>query len=496
MGQATWRLPASPTIPRRGGFVLEGRNSRNNGLAEPGAQRVGGFTSGPAVPHIVLRILIPLLVLFCLWYSERMTAPKATPGRVEVVYWEKWTEIEADAMRAVVDAFNRSQSRVYVHYLSISGIDQKTLLAVAAGNPPDIAGLWSSNIAQYADDFAIIPLDKYCHQYGIDRSHYIPIYWDNDVYNGHVYGLPTAVSSTALHYNTDLLRKAGLDPTHPPQTFEELDAAAAKITTRSGGHIDVAGFMPAEPGWWNWGWGYMFGGKLWDGKSRITANSQENIRAFEWVATYSRKYGPGALQTFRSGFASSTGAQNAFLSGKIAMELQGVWMHNFIQRYSPKLHWAAAPFPHPADRPDLAGPSYADNDVLVIPRGAKHPDAAFEFINFAESQRGMELLCMGQRKHSPLRKVSNWFWKTHPNPYIKLFADLAYSPNAIAQPKVGIWPELLAEMNNAFDEVALLRKTPRQALDYVQERMQPRLDAYLARQRLRDRQYGSSTGNL
>src|SRR5205823_5652221 len=141
----------------------------------------------------------------------------------------------------------------------------------------------------------------YCKRCGLDESHYIPVYWRMCVYHGHVYALPAPPHSTALHVNTDLFRQAGLDPRHPPQTIEAMDAAAAKMTTRDArGRLDVAGFIPAEPGWWNWGWGYVFGGTLWDGE-KITANAPENIRAFEWIRSYSLKYGASALQTFRSG---------------------------------------------------------------------------------------------------------------------------------------------------------------------------------------------------
>ncbi len=427
-----------------------------------------------------------LVLALTVWYSEVVVRPPVRPGPVEVIYWEKWTSFEGDAMRAVVDAFNRKQNRIFVKLLTISGIENKTLMAVAGGNPPDVAGLYGPNVAQYADDQAIMPLDDFCAAHGINASQYIPCYWDIGVYRGRVYSLPTTPASTALHYNRRMLREAGLDPNRPPRTIEELDQYAEKITRRdSRGRIVRAGFMPAEPGWWNWGWGCIFGGKLWDGKTRITANAPENVRAFEWIRSYSVKYGATDLQTFRSGFGNFSSPQNAFLAEQVAMELQGVWMHNFISMYAPGLDWAAAPFPYPADRPDLAESTFVDEDVLVIPRGAKHPREAFEFIAFVQSQEGMELLCMGQRKHTPLVKVSDRFWKTHPNPYVKLFARLAYSPNAIAPPKLPLWPEYGAELNNAFDEVVLLKKTPQQALDAVQARMQPKLDQYVRLSRLR-----------
>ncbi len=420
---------------------------------------------------------LALVVVWCMYKSQQITSDSPEPGPIHITYWEKWTEFEGDAIKAVVDQYNRKQNKIHVDLLSVSDIEKKTLLAVSGGNPPDVAGLYGPNVAQYADDNAVIPLDDYCKRRGITRADYIPVYFDIGYYNNHIYSLPSAPASTALHYNKQMFRDAGLDPEKYPTTIEEMDAMAAKIVTLVNGHIDKSGFMPAEPGWWNWGWGYVFGGKLWDANTgKITANAPENVRAFNWVRSYTDRYGASELSTFRSGFGNFSSPQNAFLSGKVAMELQGVWMYNFIDQYAPSmekpvLNWAAVPFPHPADRPDLANMTFADEDILVIPRGAKHPDEAFDFIAYVESQEGMELLCLGQRKHSPLSHVSADFYRKHPNPYIRLFADLPKSPTVVTPPKTAIWPEYQAEMTAAFEQVALGNKTAQQALDYVQGRV-------------------------
>ncbi|MCX6382730.1 MAG: ABC transporter substrate-binding protein [Armatimonadetes bacterium] len=431
--------------------------------------------------------ILAVLVLCIFGLSEYVTRPVTNPGPIEVVYWEKWTNFEGDAIAAVVDEFNRSQNRVHVKLLTVSGIENKTLLAIAGGNPPDLAGLYGPNVPQYANAKAITPLDDYCAEAGIRPENYIRAYYDIGVIHGHVYSLPTAPASTALHYNRTLLAKAGIDPDKPPQTLEELSEMSDKLVVKDpSGHINVAGFLPAEPGWWNWVWGYMFGGRLWDGKTKITANSEENVRAFEWVQSFSKKYGNRDVQTFRSGFGTFASPQNAFLSEKVAMELQGVWMYNFIDQYTPKLQWSAVPFPHPKDRPDLANWTIVDEDVIVIPRGAKHPNEAFEFIKFLESQKGMELLCLGQRKQSPLAKMSDEFVKKHPNPFIKLFANLPKGNNNFVTPAIGIWPEYLAELNSAFESIILMKATPREALNKVQERIQPKLDSYLKVLKLRN----------
>ena len=430
-------------------------------------------------PAVVLTVLGAFVV------SEQVVRPKHDDGKIHVTYWEKWTGIEFDAIKKVVDEFNRSQDKIHVDLLSVSGIHNKTLMATAAGVPPDVAGLFGPNVAQYFHDRAVIPLDEMCAEAGISRDDYIPIYWDICTFEGRVYALPATPASTALHYNTRLFKEAGLS--RPPETIEEMDAYAAKLTkTNAKGEIVQAGFMHQEPGWWNWGWGFVFGGELWDGESKITCDSPDNVRAFEWLQSYSKKYGVSKLQTFKSGFGAFASPQNAFLSEKVAMVLQGGWMGNFIDQFNPSLQWAAAPFPYPSDRPDLKGRTFADLDILVIPRGAKHPKEAFEFIKFVSSQKGMEMLCLGQTKHSPLAKSSPEFYATHPNPFIRLFTDMPKSESVVSPPKIAIWPEYSSEMRNAFDQIFVEGKDPQQVLSNVRVRMQPALDRYLREKKLRE----------
>ncbi|HXH59864.1 MAG TPA: ABC transporter substrate-binding protein [Fimbriimonadaceae bacterium] len=426
------------------------------------------------------------VVLLTFAWSEEAVRPKAPDGKVHVTYWEKWTGIEFDAIKSVVDDFNNSQDRIHVDLLSVSGIHNKTLMATAAGVPPDVAGLYSANVAQYVYDDAIIPLDDYCKKAGISAKDYIPVYWDMGVMDGHIYALPTTPATNALHYNKALFQRAGLDPNRPPKTIEEMDADAKKITSYDkDGRLKVMGFMHNEPGWWNWAWGEWFGGKMWNGKDTITCDSPENIRGFRWVQSYSKQFGATNLTDFKSGFGKFDSPQNAFMAQKVAMELQGVWMSNFINTYNPQLQWGAAPFPYPADRPDLKGSTIAESDILVIPRGAKHPDEAFEFIKYVQSQKAMEKLCLGQKKHSPLAKASDQFYEAHPNPFIHLFTDIGKSPNVITTPKIAIWPEYQAELRDAFDQITVEGIDPAVALKRVKDRMQPQLDRYLEQKRLR-----------
>ena len=67
-------------------------------------------------------------------------------------------------------------------------------------------------------------------------------------YQGKQYGLPFGQDTWALYYNTDAFKEAGLDPTKPPTTPDELWDYAAKLTkVNPDGSLARAGFIPDDP---------------------------------------------------------------------------------------------------------------------------------------------------------------------------------------------------------------------------------------------------------
>jgi len=444
-------------------------------------------------------VAVPILLVGCLIGRARAEPADPSDGRVHVVYWEKWTSFEKDAIKSVVDDFNRSQDRVFVDLVSVSLIRQKTLLATAGGNPPDLAGLMNEVVAEFADKNALVPLDDLARGTNVVAERYVPILWDMCNHRGHLWSVPTTPVIVALHWNKDLFRNAGLDPERPPRTIAELDAYSKKLTRRNAdGQIESMGFLPTEPGHWPEAWGYFFGGSLWDGASKLTIDSPANVRAFEWVQGYAKEYGVNALLTFRSSFGRWGSAQNAFISGKVAMELEGVWISNFIATYNPAMHWGAAPFPsveegqddpgnaHPTGRSEAASARdpvvIANSDMLVIPRGARHPREAFEFVRYMAEQGPIEKLSLLHGKTSPLAEVSDDFFARHKNPYIRMFQRLSSSRNVIRFPYMGAWNQLTSEFSTAFDRVWLLQATPDEVLGDVQQRVQGAWDRDRERQ--------------
>ncbi|HEY1921541.1 MAG TPA: ABC transporter substrate-binding protein [Tepidisphaeraceae bacterium] len=453
-----------------------------------------GILSG--AKHVVLAVMV-FSGLGVLVFGPR-AGDEMPKDCVIVDYWEKWTGAEEAAMREIVDDFNSTVGRdkhIYVRYLSTSGIEQKTLVAIAAGAPPDVAGLYNQNIPQFAALDSLEPLDDLAAQGGIVAKDYKKVFWDECHYDNHLYGLVSTAYDLGLYYNKQIfhdnaarLESRGLDPNRAPRSIAELDAYAKALDRIDpSGRIELLGYLPQEPGWYINYTCFWFGGSWFDNeRQKFTFTDPGVVRAYQWIQSYSKRLGVKELTDFQSGgFGAIDSPQNPFMAPTVAMVQQGTFFANMIHHDDPDMdgHWGAAPFP--SDDPKLKDVTYCNCDVLVIPHGAKHKQEAFEFMAFVNRQDEMEKLANLGCKISPLMKVSEGFLDHHNNPYIRVFDKLAASPNAHPTAVVPILPEVNDELTSFTQQMTLMQETPEEGLRQVQERLQKKYDQFMEDQRER-----------
>ena len=398
-------------------------------------------------------VLLGGIALAALGYAILGPRPATTVSgdRVVLNYWEKWTGSEAAAMQQVVDAFNASQDRIHVNYLTMSSIDEKAMLSIAGGAPPDVLGLWSFNLPFYAQADAILPLDLP----GIEAETYAPAVRPL-VFDGErqLAGVNTC-SSVAVYVNLEHLDRAGLDWRNggPPRTLQQFDAMIPYLSVVQDGNVEQAGFLHMDPGWWHWCWPGYFGGQLYDVETdTATIDSPENIAAFTWFQQGQRRYGREALGRFQSAPTDNPSPYRNFLTGRLSMTIQGPWLARVIAESAPELKWAAWPLPGPAGAPDApAGP--IECDILVVPRGSPHPHEAMEFIAFTQRQDMVELVSALHAKPSPLMEVSEEFHRDHLNTSIAAHEAILHSPNGFGTPPVATWPEMNAALTAGVDRI-------------------------------------------
>jgi ABC-type glycerol-3-phosphate transport system substrate-binding protein len=422
-----------------------------------------------------------------LWPYTPKSRRNVKPGRVEITYWEKWPGIEGLALQKIVDRFNELQDRIWVHLVSVGDIAAKAMVAIGGGDPPDLVGLYSYNVPAYAQARAIMPLDSFSHLGAIDPGRYAPAVRDLLWYEGTQWAGVNTCYMLGLYYNKTLLREVGAN--RPPQTIPELDDLAQRLTRfDSQGHIEQAGFLQNVPNWWPYFWPTMFGGRLYDAaSSKATIAEPEGIAAFEWARATASRFGVAATTSFAAGFSRSNHtAQDPFISGRMAMLLQGPWLANFIRAFGPNLDYAAAPVPVPPQLLDPERPrGLLEADVLMIPRGCPHPEEAYQFLLFMQQQDTQEELATAHCKPSPFVSTSPGFFELHPNRSVRVFDTIAKSPAAQILPRTPAWKQYSDLTTSAFDSI-WAGADPKTELTRVQSRAQQLIDAAAVLRRKRE----------
>ncbi|MCC6728589.1 MAG: extracellular solute-binding protein [Chthonomonadales bacterium] len=329
------------------------------------------------------------------------------PARVRLVVWGLQYGEESEGLRARVSEFERRHPGIEVSILSMGAGQmnpQKLMTAIVGNVPPDVIHQDRFTIGDWASRDAFRPLDDLIRDDvgapdAIRRTDFYPACWAEAVYEGKVYAVPSGTDDRALYYNRAAFREVGLDPDRPPRSWADLKDCAVKLTRLApDGSFERIGFIPNYGNSWLYLYSWQNGGEMMspDGR-RCTMDNPGTVGALRFmVDIYDALGGVTKVDAFSSGF--QTQELDPFLTGKVAMKIDGNWVLQGIARYRPDLDFAVAPAPVPRERLEqtLGGKpgrfhgedpfiTWAGGFSYAIPRGAPHPREAWQFVKWMSS---------------------------------------------------------------------------------------------------------------
>ena len=133
----------------------------------------------------------------------------------------------------------------------------KTRSATQAGKPPAAVIMSANFLTDLVIEDEIGAFDDLIANDGSSdekfMTQFFPALHGNAVIDRKVYGVPFQNSTPLLYYNADQFREVGLDPERAPQTWDELVAAAKKLTKREGDRVTRWGIlMPSNYDYGGW----------------------------------------------------------------------------------------------------------------------------------------------------------------------------------------------------------------------------------------------------
>lgn len=391
--------------------------------------------------------------------------------QITLEFWE--LSVSEELMRSLLDKFERQNPGIQVQFQQLSwdyGLE-KIITAIAAGNAPDVVELGTDQVPQFSasgvlQDLteALAPLkDQY-------------LLWEPVTYQGRLYGMPWLAGTRILFYNRELFAEAGLNPAHPPATWEQLYQAAQAIDGLRpdihgvGLHVGQANapwqqFLPFA-----WGNG---GQVLSDDASHCLLDQPPVLEALEFY----RSLKPFALM------GRVAQVDELFAEGKVGVQISGAWNFSVIPRRNPTLNYGVGLLPRP--RMNKGTPaSFAGGEVLVVLKGSKHPEAALKLIRFlAEEEQAMEIVEL-QRNVVPCAKAAmqHPYYRLHPEQRL-YFEQARY---AVAAPVHPGWVKMQEKVTRAVEEVILNDREPAEALRQARKEIDRILQAPVSKEGVGD----------
>ena len=256
----------------------------------------------------------------------------------------------------------------------------------AAGDPPDIAQLGLNSVDYAIRELGAQPIDQFAPKDAYDAlmQHILPTARPLGMRDGHLYASPFTFSTPTLFYNADILRSAGLDPDAPPTTWDDLHTYALQVKART----DKAALNIAAIGttgdWVAQSLVSSNGGTLLSADGLTpTFNQSQAVETFKWLqslvadGTHPPLNSNDAIAAFNNGnlalFLNSTAllyAAEAAASGKYELRTTG----------------------EPSFGTQTVHPVNSGSGLFVFATDSARQRAAWEFLNFAASQRGFTII--------------------------------------------------------------------------------------------------------
>ncbi|KQO62887.1 sugar ABC transporter substrate-binding protein [Curtobacterium sp. Leaf261] len=195
-----------------------------------------------------------------------------------------------------------------INHVAGAGLIAKVLQQASSKTLPDVLMLDNPDVQQIAASGALSSLGDY----GLSASGDVPGVKAANTYKGKLYGLQPATNSIALYYNKKLLSAAGIEP---PKTWDELQAAAKKLTSGS-----TYGFAMSNINTYEGTWQFlpMFWSNGGNEKNIATSSATQALQFVEGLQN------DGSMSKSSINWAQAD-VNSQFIAGKAAMMINGPW---------------------------------------------------------------------------------------------------------------------------------------------------------------------------
>ncbi|MEA3305590.1 MAG: sugar ABC transporter substrate-binding protein [Candidatus Omnitrophota bacterium] len=322
-------------------------------------------------------------VIFSLIIWGAGCGPSSTKPTVKISIWGSTSEV--DIITKVVDEWQKEHPDVVARIEHTPGgsYTNKLLIRVAGGTAPDVmfvevamfVNFWAMDA--FMDLKPLIAKDA-----SFDLNDFFPEVVDRFTRDGKLYCLPRDTAPIAcVYYNKKLFDEAGVPYPTDDWNWHDLLEKAEKLT------VKTDNVMEARYGYYGWTWHnfiYSNGGSFVDNvknPTRFTMNEKKAIEGLQFYTDLINKYevSPSPVELGNLGM----GAQQLFMSGKLAMFQSGFW-ENVIFKDIQDFDWDVVMFPKGPS--GIRGFETGGSGYCIL-KSTKYPELAWEIVKLLSGEK-------------------------------------------------------------------------------------------------------------
>jgi sn-glycerol 3-phosphate transport system substrate-binding protein len=313
-------------------------------------------------------------------------------GVTTVSWWHSMDGANGEALTQLVEEFNAANEGEIEVQATYQGNYDDTITkykaAVQSESTPSMVMIYDIGTQFMIDSQQVVPMQDFIDRDDVDVSDLQPNIAGYYTVEDRLWSMPFNTSMPVLYYNKTLFEEAGLDPEDPPETLEEIRAAAEVLSASNGGPAPF-GFGASIYGWLMEQFIASNGDLYCDqengraGKAEsVLFDSDANVEVVQWWQ-----------DMVADGLASNTGrdntaAQDAFKAGQVAMTLESTGqVKGFTEAAEGAFDLGVGYYPKL--EPNDSGPIIGGASLWINGPGheAAEQEAAWQFVQFlAEPQ--------------------------------------------------------------------------------------------------------------
>ena len=371
--------------------------------------------------------------------STAATKAPDNSGKGVTITYGLWDSNQAKLIQKIADDFEK-ESGIHVEIQVNGWTDYWTALEAAAtgGSLPDTFWMHSNNINYYASNDQLLDLTSYIEKSGgnIDLKNYPEGL--NKIYNlnGKQYAIPKDYDTIGLWYNKTMFDKAGVAYPTADWTWDDMKAAAKKLTTKDHKQYGVLAPLHGQEGYYNFV--YQNGGTIVTADKKSGYDDPKTIEAMKYYFDLSK-------EGLSPKITNDAERQEAFQNGLTAMAFFGSWnLSGFAANEYIAKNCDVTILP----KSNNGGRASIFNGLgNCIAANTKHPEESWKWIQYLSNEAGQKKQAELGIAISAFNGTSEAWTKAYPQFNVKCYLDmLSYAQIRPYTNQTSIWEDKAFEL--------------------------------------------------